>query len=76
MEEEDESWDVSEDKDLTRVFMRCLCLTDDAGTEDVPSRDSASEDADFIRFRKGLSLEGKLNDFVGEEFEAEAEDRV
>lgn len=67
---------MSEDKDLTRVFMRCVCLSDGAGIEETPSRDSASEEMDFARLRKGLSLEGKLKDFVGEEFEVEAEDRV
>lgn len=81
-EEEDESWDVSEDNDLTRVFMRCLCLTDVPGIEETPSRDSASEERDLTMLRRGLSIEGKLKDFVGEELEIEAfcsetcEDRV
>lgn len=66
---EDESWDVSEDKDLTRVFISCLCLIVGAETEGIPSRDSMSEERDFTKFRKGLSLDGKLKDLVGEEVE-------
>lgn len=66
MEEEDESWDVSEDKDFTRFFIRCLCLTVEAATEGIPSRDSMSDERDFTKLRKGLSLEGKLKDLVGE----------
>lgn len=65
----DESWDVSEDKDLTRVFIRCLCLT--VGAEVIPSRDSMSEERDFTKLKKGFSLEGKLNDLVGWELEVE-----
>lgn len=66
---EDESWDVSEDKDLTRFFISCLCLIVGAVTDEVPSRDSMSEERDFTKFRKGLSLEGKLRDLVGEQVE-------
>lgn len=71
MEEEDGSWDVSEDKDLTRDFIRCLCLIVGAAIEETPSRDSMSEERDFTKLKKGLSLEGKLNDLVGEELELE-----
>lgn len=62
----DRSWDVSEEKDLTRFF-KCLCLAEEA--EEELSLDSPSEDRDLTRLRNGLSVEGKLNDLVGDELE-------
>lgn len=65
-DEEEDSWDVSEDNDLTRFLISCLCLTVVAETEGIPSPESLSDERDFTMLKKGLSLEGKLKDLVGE----------
>lgn len=70
-EEEDESWEVSEDKDLTRFFIMCLWRTAEEEVGGTPSRGSLSEERDLTKLKKGLSLDGKLKDLVGEEVDFE-----